>query len=176
MKRYRKATVVWEDSRLLGSEWQSVKSALRQRKTTRAVSIGFVLADDEEGVVLAANRIAGDVAGVTIIPRRAIVDMREVKEAFDNGANAERARVRAAVEALPVVPTLVFGEPPASRIAVDRSAVLAAIDGADPSRKTLFASGHPFTCGYCDWGRDGAYHDHTEYQSHMAIAHPEYKS
>lgn len=52
---------------------------------------------------------------------------------------------------------------------------LAAI-GADPSRETLFVSRHPFTCGYCDWGRDGAYHDHTEYQSHMAIAHPEYKS
>jgi hypothetical protein len=35
---------------------------------------------------------------------------------------------------------------------------------------------HPFTCGYCDWGRDGAYHDYREFQSHMAIAHPEYKS
>jgi hypothetical protein len=79
MKRYRKATVVWEDSRLLGSEWQSVKSALRQRRTTRAVSVGFVLADDEQGVVLAANRLAGDVAGVTVIPRRAIVDMRGVE-------------------------------------------------------------------------------------------------
>jgi len=79
MTRYRMATVVWEDSRLLDSEWQSVKSALRQRRTTRAVSVGFVLADDEQGVVLAANRIAGDVAGVTVIPRRAIVDVREVK-------------------------------------------------------------------------------------------------
>jgi len=30
---------------------------------------------------------------------------------------------------------------------------------------------HPFTCGLCVWGRDGAYHDEAEYQRHMTAAH-----
>ena len=49
-------------------------------------------------------------------------------------------------------------------------------DMANPDAYLVPKMRHPFTCGYCDWGRDGAYHDHIEYQSHMAIAHPEYKS
>jgi hypothetical protein len=34
-------------------------------------------------------------------------------------------------------------------------------------------NGHPFTCGICSWGRDGAYHGYGEYEEHMAAAHPE---
>lgn len=30
---------------------------------------------------------------------------------------------------------------------------------------------HPYTCGMCNWGRDGAYHDYNEYESHMAKIH-----
>lgn len=30
---------------------------------------------------------------------------------------------------------------------------------------------HPFTCGECSWGRDGAYHDYEEYRIHMATRH-----
>jgi hypothetical protein len=32
---------------------------------------------------------------------------------------------------------------------------------------------HPFTCGVCSWGRDGAYHGYGEYEEHMAAVHPE---
>ena len=30
---------------------------------------------------------------------------------------------------------------------------------------------HPFTCGECSWGRDGAYHDFQEYRLYLAIKH-----
>ena len=30
---------------------------------------------------------------------------------------------------------------------------------------------HPYTCGLCSWGRDGAYPVEAEYLAHMADAH-----
>ena len=49
--------------------------------------------------------------------------------------------------------------------------------GIKPSSEILGPSvlmnAHPFTCGICSWGRDGAYHGYGEYEEHMAAAHPE---
>ena len=30
----------------------------------------------------------------------------------------------------------------------------------------------PFTCGICEWGRDGLYHGFGEYEEHMDAEHP----
>jgi hypothetical protein len=38
---------------------------------------------------------------------------------------------------------------------------------------SVVMNAHPFTCGICAWGRDGAYHGYGEYEEHMAAAHPE---
>jgi hypothetical protein len=37
----------------------------------------------------------------------------------------------------------------------------------------LTAQHHPYTCGLCNWGRDGFYHDNAEYENHMAHVHPD---
>lgn len=66
--------VVWEDSRLVGGSWEPVAHYLgKPRKRVRCYSVGYVLADDKRGIVLASSVNEGDAAGVVIIPRSQIV-------------------------------------------------------------------------------------------------------
>jgi hypothetical protein len=78
-RRTWRVEVEWTDSQLIGGSWEQVRALLRRRKTVRCRSVGFVLADDERGVVLAASVNGRNAAGVTVIPRGQIVKSRRLK-------------------------------------------------------------------------------------------------
>ena len=70
--------VEWDDSTVTGGgRWQDVSEALSDeaRTATRILSVGFVLADDDAGVVLAASVHGSEAAGVTHIPRGVVRSM-----------------------------------------------------------------------------------------------------
>ncbi len=71
--------VVWEDSQLVGGSWQPIDAILRLRKRVRCASVGYVLADDKHGIVLAASVNGGNATGITIIPARQIVRRRRLR-------------------------------------------------------------------------------------------------
>lgn len=84
MKDTRKAwrvEVHWDDSTIPHRGWQDVNETLssRERRSTRCTSVGFLLADDDRGVVLAGSVHGGEAAGVVMIPRGAIVDVIRLK-------------------------------------------------------------------------------------------------
>ncbi len=80
MSRPYLVVVAWDDSTMIMSDgWERIPSVLKRRARTRCHSIGFVLADDKRGVVLAASVHGSQVAGVTIIPRRQIVSRRRLR-------------------------------------------------------------------------------------------------
>ena len=71
--------VEWEDSVVLHDGWEEVADILKRRKTTRCLSAGLVLADDDKGVVLASSVHGSEAVGVTIIPRSAVRKRRRLK-------------------------------------------------------------------------------------------------
>ena len=72
--------VEWADSQLIGGSWESMRDLLKRRKSmVRCHSIGYVLADDEQGVVLAASVNGAKATGLTIIPIAQIVKRRRVR-------------------------------------------------------------------------------------------------
>lgn len=78
----RKAEILWiewSDSRLVARGWTPIEKALAQRGTVKCYSVGIVIANDKKGVVLAATTNEGDVAGVTIIPRHAILRVKKLR-------------------------------------------------------------------------------------------------
>ena len=79
MKRLWRVEVEWEDCLLHTDGWQPVKSHLRARRRIRAYSVGFVLADDEKGIVLASSVQGKNAAGVVTIPARQIIRRRRLR-------------------------------------------------------------------------------------------------
>jgi hypothetical protein len=71
-KRYWRLEVEWEDSTVLHEGWQDISDVLQRRDAVRCLSMGFVLADDKRGIVLAASIHGKQAVGVTMIPRRSI--------------------------------------------------------------------------------------------------------
>lgn len=75
--------VEWVDSTLTHQEgWVPVRTVLARRArrdATRCLSVGFVLADDDAGMVLAATVHGNEVAGVTHIPRGAILTAKRMR-------------------------------------------------------------------------------------------------
>lgn len=71
--------VEWVDSQVIGGSWESVRDLLKRRKTVLCRSVGFVLADDEDGIVLAASINGRNAAGITIIPRQSITSIRRIR-------------------------------------------------------------------------------------------------
>lgn len=72
------ALVTWVDSKLGYGGWEPAKGHRKRRGRVRCQSVGFVLADDKHGVVLAGSREGKNVAGVVHIPRRAILAIDRV--------------------------------------------------------------------------------------------------
>lgn len=73
--------VEWEDSTVLHNGWRPIAEIVarrNRRRAVRCVSIGFVLADDRRGIVLAASVHDSEAVGVTIIPRGAIRKRRRL--------------------------------------------------------------------------------------------------
>lgn len=76
--KHWRVEVEWQDSTLLHEGWTDIDDVLGRRGAVTCLSVGFVLADDRQGMVLAASVHAGQVAGVTMIPRKAIVSKRRL--------------------------------------------------------------------------------------------------
>ena len=76
--RHRRLEVEWLDSTLLGGSWQPIEDVLSQRQDApRCLSVGFVLADDKRGIVLAASVHGSEATGITVIPSRNSPDSAE---------------------------------------------------------------------------------------------------
>jgi hypothetical protein len=74
----KRVEVEWSDSQLIGGSWEPIPDLLRRRKNVRCHSVGYVLAEDRRGIVLAASVNAGNATGVTIIPASQIVKRRRL--------------------------------------------------------------------------------------------------
>lgn len=79
MKGIWRVEVEWEDSQVIGGSWEPIPDLLERRESVRCHSIGYVLADDKRGIVLASSVNGSNAAGVTIIPRRQIVKRKRVR-------------------------------------------------------------------------------------------------
>jgi hypothetical protein len=77
----RRLEVEWLDSYIELSGWTPIKRMVKNRRhlETRCVSVGFVLADDKRGVMLAGSVDAGNAAGVIVIPAGQIVKRRRLR-------------------------------------------------------------------------------------------------
>ena len=76
----RRVEVEWQDSQVIGGSWEPIVDLLaRREKSVRCRSVGFVLADDGRGIVLASSVNGANATGVTIIPRRQIVKRRRIR-------------------------------------------------------------------------------------------------
>lgn len=72
--------VVWTDSRLSTGGWQEHEATMRGRKRIHQRSVGYVLADDKQGVMLAGSLSdGGNVHGVVTIPASQIVKRRRIR-------------------------------------------------------------------------------------------------
>ena len=79
MSRLWRVEVEWQDSQVIGGSWEPITDLLARRKRVRCRSVGFVLADDKRGIVLASSGNGANAAGVTIIPLRQIVKRRRLR-------------------------------------------------------------------------------------------------
>ena len=72
--------VVWLDCQLQTGGWESHRATMRGRGRIFQRSVGYVLADDKKGVML-ANSLSqgGNVYGVATIPAAQIVSRRRVR-------------------------------------------------------------------------------------------------
>ena len=82
MKRQRLPIieVTWNDCLLFTGGWESHDAVMRQRRRIRQRSVGYVLADDKHGIVLAAALSqGGNVFGAHVIPAAQIVSRRKIR-------------------------------------------------------------------------------------------------
>jgi hypothetical protein len=83
-KNYRKKLplleVVWTDSQLSTGGWESHRETMRDRGRIYQRSVGYILADDKRGVMLAGSLSQGsNVHGVVTIPASQIVKRRRIR-------------------------------------------------------------------------------------------------
>lgn len=72
--------VVWTDSQLSTGGWEGHAATMRGRKKIYQRSVGYVLADDKKGVMLAGSLSQGsNVHGVVTIPASQIVSKRRIR-------------------------------------------------------------------------------------------------
>lgn len=79
-KRLPLVEVIWDDCMLFTGGWEAHAAVMRQRKRIRQRSVGYILADDKAGIVLAAALSqGGNVFGAHVIPAGQIVKRRIVR-------------------------------------------------------------------------------------------------
>ena len=83
-KNYRKPLplleIVWSDSQLSTGGWQDHGATMRGRHRVFQRTIGYILADDKSGVMLAGSLSqGGNVHGVVTIPASQIVKRRVIR-------------------------------------------------------------------------------------------------
>lgn len=72
--------VVWTDSQLSTGGWESHSATMRGRKRIYQRSVGYILADDKRGVMLAGSVSQGsNVHGVVTIPASQIISRRKLE-------------------------------------------------------------------------------------------------
>lgn len=71
--------VIWDDCLLFTGGWEAHDAVMRQRKRIRQRSVGYILADDKRGIMLAAALSqGGNVFGAHVIPAGQIVKKRRL--------------------------------------------------------------------------------------------------
>ena len=79
-KRLPLLEIVWTDSQLSTGGWESHGDTMRGRGRIFQRSVGYVLADDKKGVMLAGSLSQGsNVHGVVTIPASQIVSRRRLR-------------------------------------------------------------------------------------------------
>jgi hypothetical protein len=78
-KKHWRVEVLWEDSTVWQKGWEKVDEILEERDSVRCLSVGFILADDKRGMVLAASIHGDEAAGISMIPRSAIVSSKRLR-------------------------------------------------------------------------------------------------
>lgn len=80
LKKLPLLEIVWTDSQLSTGGWESHSETMRGRGRIYQRSIGYMLADDKHGVMLAGSLSQGsNVHGVVTIPASQIVKRRKVR-------------------------------------------------------------------------------------------------
>lgn len=79
-KRLPLVEVIWEDCLLFTGGWEAHTAVMRQRHRVRQRSVGYILADDKDGIMLAAALSqGGNVFGAHVIPASQIVKRRRLR-------------------------------------------------------------------------------------------------
>lgn len=74
--------VVWSDCQLFVGGWEPHREVMGRRSFVRQRSVGYILADDKRGVVLASSLSqGGNVFGVVNIPASQVLSRKRVKRA-----------------------------------------------------------------------------------------------
>lgn len=79
MKKAWRMEIRWRDSKLDNGGWLPIKAHLRGRNGVPCYSVGFVLADDKTGVVLASSVHSDKAAGVVHIPASLVTHRRRLR-------------------------------------------------------------------------------------------------
>jgi hypothetical protein len=78
-KRLPLLEIVWSDSQLSTGGWERHDATMRARHRVFQRTVGYILADDKHGVMLAGSLAqGGNVHGVVAIPASQIVKRRRV--------------------------------------------------------------------------------------------------
>jgi hypothetical protein len=72
MKKYEKVEIKWLDSRR-GGNWTTVEHA-KTLSVSEVTSIGFLITDNHEKIVLASDIAEKHIGNVTVIPRMSVID------------------------------------------------------------------------------------------------------
>ena len=83
-RRFRKPLplleIVWSDSQLSIGGWQDHAETMRGREHIFQRTVGYILADDKDGVMLAGSLSqGGNLHGVVTIPASQIVKRRRIR-------------------------------------------------------------------------------------------------
>jgi hypothetical protein len=78
-KHHWRMEVLWEDSTVWQKGWEEIEDVLGKRNAVRCLSVGFVLADDDRGIVLAASVHGTQAVGITMVPQRSILKNKRLR-------------------------------------------------------------------------------------------------
>ncbi len=71
--------VTWEDSAIAIGGWRPIRKHIARRKRVVCHTVGFILAHDERGMVLASSVNGWSAFGVVHIPASQIVKQRRLR-------------------------------------------------------------------------------------------------
>ncbi len=78
-RKHWRLEVTWEDSYVKTGRWHDIETVLAERGKVLCHSVGFVLADDERGIVLASSVHGSEATGIVMIPAGCVVKRKELK-------------------------------------------------------------------------------------------------